>query len=55
MNDSNPKATRKGEAMRAARDEDAGTFDRSFRVAVVVYAVAEFFAVALLLYYKLAR
>jgi hypothetical protein len=34
---------------------DAGTFDRSFRAAVIVYAVAGFFAIALLLYYKLAR
>ena len=36
-------------------DEDAGTFDRSFRWAVIVYAVVEFFAIALVLYYKLAR
>lgn len=35
--------------------EDAGAFDRGFKYAVVVYAVAEFFAVALLLYHKLAR
>ena len=35
--------------------EDAGTFDRSFKYAVIVYAVVEFFAIALLLYYKLAR
>ena len=34
---------------------DSGTFDRSFKYAVIVYAVVEFFAVALLLYYKLAR
>ncbi len=40
---------------RVARDEGAGTFDRSFKYAVVVYAVVEFFATALLLYYKLAR
>ena len=39
----------------AAPDEDAGTFDRSFKYAVVVYAVVEFFAIALVLYYKLAR
>ena len=35
--------------------EDAGTFDRSFKYAVIVYAVVEFFAIALVLYYKLAR
>jgi hypothetical protein len=40
---------------REARDEDAGTFDRSFKYAVIVYAVVEFFAIALVLYYKLAR
>ena len=39
----------------ATRDEGAGTLDRSFKYAVVVYAVVEFFAIALLLYYKLAR
>ena len=39
----------------AARVEGAGTSDRSFKYAVVVYAVVEFFAIALLLYYKLAR
>jgi hypothetical protein len=33
----------------------AGGFDRGFKYAVVVYAAAEFFAIALLLYYKLAR
>jgi hypothetical protein len=36
-------------------DEDAGTFDRSFKYAIIVYAVAEFFAIALLLWYKCAR
>ena len=35
--------------------EDAGTFDRSFKYAVIVYAVVEFFAIALALWYKLAR
>ena len=40
---------------RVTRGEGAGTFDRSFKYAVIAYAVAEFFAVALLLYYKLAR
>ena len=39
----------------AARVEGAGTSDRSFKYAVIVYAVVEFFAIALLLYYKLAR
>jgi hypothetical protein len=36
-------------------DEDAGTFDRSFKYAVIVYAVVEFFAIALALWYKFAR
>ena len=45
----------KDERARAVRDEDAGTFDRSFKYAVIIYAVVEFFAIALLLYYKLAR
>lgn len=39
----------------AATEEDAGTFDRSFKYAVIIYAVVEFFAIALVLYYKLAR
>jgi hypothetical protein len=39
----------------ATPDEDAGPLDRSFRCAVIIYAVVEFFAVALVLYYKLAR
>lgn len=43
----------KGE--RVAPDEDAGTFDRGFKYALIVYAVVEFFAIALVLYYKLAR
>ena len=34
---------------------DAGNFDRSFKYAVIAYAVVEFFAIALLLCYKLAR
>lgn len=38
-----------------AGDEEAGTFDRSFKYAVIIYAVVEFFAIALLIYYKLAR
>ena len=36
-------------------DADAGTCDRSFKYAVIIYAVVEFFAIALMLYYKLAR
>ena len=39
----------------AGAGEDSGTFDRSFKYAVVVYAVAEFIAIALVLYYKLTR
>lgn len=39
----------------ATPDEDAGTFDRSFKYAVIIYAVVEFFAIVLVLYYKLAR
>ena len=35
--------------------EEAGTFDRSFKYAVVIYAAVEFVAIALALYYKLAR
>lgn len=51
-----PNATEGGARVGVAReDEGAGTFDRSFKYAVVVYAVVEFFAIALLLYYKLAR
>ncbi|HEX8292587.1 MAG TPA: hypothetical protein VF570_12575 [Pyrinomonadaceae bacterium] len=38
-----------------AGGEESGTFDRSFKYAVIIYAVVEFFAIALLLYYKLAR
>ncbi len=36
-------------------DEGAGTADRSFKYAVIVYAVVEFIAIALLLYYKATR
>ncbi len=35
--------------------EDAGTFDRSFKYAVIIYAVVEFVAIALALWYKFAR
>ena len=36
-------------------DEDASTFDRRFKYAVIAYVVVEFFAIALALYYKAAR
>jgi hypothetical protein len=39
----------------ALRDEDAGIFDRSFKYAIIVYAVVEFFAIALALWYKATR
>jgi hypothetical protein len=39
----------------APTDVDAGTFERSFKYAVIIYAVVEFFAIALLLWYKAAR
>lgn len=48
-------AMRKQERARVTPDEDAGTSDRSFKYAVIVYAVVEFFAIVLVLYYKLAR
>ena len=55
MIDSTLKVMTKDKRARVTHGGEAGTFDRSFRVAVVVYAVVEFFAIALLLYYKLAR
>jgi hypothetical protein len=55
MIDSTLNVMRKDEGARVTRDEEAGTFDRSFKYAVIIYAIVEFFAVALLLYYKLAR
>ena len=45
----------KDEVPRVETEGETGTAERSFRVAVVVYAVVEFFAIVLLLYYKLAR
>ena len=39
----------------AATDRDAGTSDRGFKYALIIYAVVEFFAIALVLYYRLAR
>ena len=50
--------TRSSDGMKdegAAPGEEAGTSDRSFKYAVIVYAVVEFVAIALVLYYKLAR
>jgi hypothetical protein len=35
--------------------EDAGTFERSFKYAIIVYAIVEFFAIALALWYKATR
>jgi hypothetical protein len=37
------------------RREGASASDRTFRLALVLYAVVEFVAVALVVYYKLAR
>jgi len=48
-------AMTKNKSACVAPDEDAGTLDRSFKYAVIAYAVVEFFAIALLLYYKFAR
>ncbi len=36
-------------------DENAGTFDRSFKYAVIIYAVVEFIVIALALWYGAAR
>ena len=49
-----PNETQDGRAG-ATPDEDAGTFDRSFKYAVIIYAVVEFVAIALVIYYKLTR
>lgn len=35
--------------------EDSKAFDRQFRYALIAYAVVEFFAIALALYYQAAR
>ena len=35
--------------------EDAGTADRSFKYAVIIYAVVEFIVIALALWYGAAR
>ena len=45
----------KDERTSVAPDEEAGTLDRGFKYAVIVYAVVEFFAVALALWYKATR
>ena len=45
----------KGKRARVIRGDDAGTSERSFKYALIVYAAAEFVAIALALYYKLAR
>ena len=50
-----PNVNRQDGREGVADDEDAGTLDRSFKYAIIVYAVVEFFAIALLIYYKLAR
>ena len=50
-----PNVMKKNGRGAATPDADAGTFDRGFKYAVVIYAVVEFFAIALVLYYKLAR
>ena len=38
-----------------SRVEGASGFDRAFRYALVIYAVVEFVAVALVVYFKLKR
>ena len=50
-----PNVMKKNGRRAATAEEDAGTSDRSFKYAVIIYAVVEFFAIALVLYYKLAR
>jgi large-conductance mechanosensitive channel len=37
------------------RVEGAAGFDRTFRYALVIYAVVEFVAIALVVYYKVSR
>jgi hypothetical protein len=39
----------------APREEDAGSFDRSFKYALIAYAVIEFIAIALVVYYQMTR
>lgn len=36
-------------------EEDAGNFDRSFKYAVIAYAIIEFIAIALIVYYQATR
>jgi hypothetical protein len=49
------KVTDEGGSAGATGGAGAGTSGRGLKYAVAVYAVVEFFAIALLLYYKLAR
>ncbi|HEX8352439.1 MAG TPA: hypothetical protein VF611_06065 [Pyrinomonadaceae bacterium] len=54
--DSSPEAAKADDGRDGAPpDEDAGTFDRSFKYAVIVYAVVEFIVIALALWYGAAR
>lgn len=39
----------------ASPEEDAGNFDRSFKYALIAYAVIEFIAIALVVYYQMTR
>ena len=39
----------------APPDEGAGNFDRSFKYALIAYAVIEFVAIALVVYYQMTR
>ena len=50
-----PNVMKQDERGAAATDRDAGTSDRGFKYALIIYAVVEFFAIALVLYYRLAR
>ena len=50
-----PNETKQDASEGDTPEGEAGTFDRSFKYAVIIYAVVEFFAIALLLYYKFAR
>ena len=39
----------------APPEGDAGNFDRSFKYALIAYAVIEFIAIALVVYYQMTR
>lgn len=41
--------------MNVSRDEEAASYDRRFKYAVIAFAVIEFIVIALTVYYKLAR